>query len=70
MNRFRDFGIGFALALALVGSMATVAAQSQTRADPLDAAAEANLATVELGNATFHLDANLPEVGCSVEIAP
>lgn len=62
--------IGFALATALFGSGAALAAQNQGRVDPLDGATENNLATVELGEAVFYLDANLPEVGCSVEIAP
>jgi hypothetical protein len=55
--------IGIAIGLSLVIGMASA------QDDPLDGD-ESNLATVELGEATFYLDAQGAEVGCTVELTP
>jgi hypothetical protein len=55
--------IGIAIGLSLVVGYA------QAQDDPLDGD-EANLATVELGEVTFFLDAQGSEVGCLIETNP
>jgi hypothetical protein len=58
----RNLIIGIAIGLSLVVSYA--AAQDAETGD----GDESNLALVELGNVVFALDAQEPEVGCSVEV--
>jgi hypothetical protein len=57
--------LGFALATALFVGGSAVAQQVTG-----EVMADTNLATVELGNAIFDLDANGPGYGCAVEVQP
>jgi hypothetical protein len=57
----RNLIIGIGIGLSLVVGMASA------QDDPLDGDTT-NLATVELGVATFYLDAQGTEVGCAVDI--
>jgi hypothetical protein len=58
----RNLIIGIGIGLSLVTGMASA------QDEPLDD--NTNLATVELGAATFYLDAQGTEVGCAVDITP